>query len=1171
MSKPRKVSDFVHLHVHSHYSLLDGTAQVHDLVQRAVDHGMTGLALTDHGNMFGAMELYSQCKKADITPIVGIETYVANGDHLKRGQDERGRHHLTLLAKNAVGFKNLCKLSSKAFIDGFYYKPRIDKKLLAEYSEGLIGLSGCIKGEIPGHLLRGDYAGALASAGEYRDIFKPGDFYLEVMDHGIDIEARAMPDLIKVGKDLDIKVLATQDVHYLDQHHALNQEVLVCIHQGRCFSDPNRLKFSTDTLHFRSEAEMHALFPDDPEFVLNTREVAEKVNLELDLGGRNYHLPVFETPDGSDQVDYFRRMCRIGLKKRFGVPSAEATKRLEMEMQVIEEMGFPAYFLIVQDFIQYAKDRDIPVGPGRGSAAGSIVAYALNITDLDPLKYNLLFERFLNSHRVSMPDIDIDFCQDGREEVINYVREKYGRDCVAQIITFGTLKARGVIRDVGRVYEMPLHEVDRLAKMVPEGPKATLRGALDEVEEFREAYDTDPTARKVLDLALGLEGLARQTGKHAAGVVISDLPLTEYVPLYKDTRDEAVATAFPMAWIEDLGLLKMDFLGLRTLSIIKLACRLVKEEHGVELDMLEIPLDDKKTFELFQRGDSYGVFQFESDGMRGLLTEAMPDRFEDLIALNALYRPGPMDLIPSFCARKHGREEITYFHDIVKPVLEETYGIIIYQEQVMLMANKLAGFSLNEADSLRKAMGKKKPEIMEKFSKQFVAGCMENGVKKKAAEEIWVLLVKFAGYGFNKSHSAAYSFVAYQTAYLKANYTTEFMAALISFELIDVEKAVTYIDEARQLGIEVMPPDVQHSRWDFRVVEGKIRYGLGAIKGVGRKAVEAIGVAREDGDDFTSLFDFCERVDLSQCNKKILECLISSGAMDAMPGHRAQQLAALERAMKAGASAQADRRSGQMSLFGAPPPSNDPAIDVDTAFLPDVPEWTDKELLVREKETLGHYLSNHPLATCEAIIRRFTTTNSGTLGTVPDRRAVRMGGLVVALRPILTKKGKPMGFLTLEDQEGKVDVVLFPSVYAEQRHLCVPDAIVVVEGKASYRGDRVSILADRIVPLDEVRETFAAKLELTVGLARADSKKLLALRDILKAHAGTVPLSLCMVDEYGQRLRLAVENDLCVRPDEACLLALEELLGKDSVAFQAKPAQATPDRKSWGSRQPQPV
>ncbi|MHC4339908.1 MAG: DNA polymerase III subunit alpha, partial [Planctomycetota bacterium] len=962
------MAGFVHLHGHSTYSLLDGACRVHNLPAKAAEYGCKALALTDHGNLFGAIEFYNACRLHDIKPILGYEAYIAPNSRHDRDRDPVAAWHITLLARNAAGWKNLMKLCSTGYMEGFYYNPRIDKELLAEHSEGLVVLSGCMSSELSYWARRGRLDKARETAGFYRDVFGE-DYYLEVHRHGIEEQETCLDACVQIGRELGRPLVATNDFHYENREDADAQEVLVCIHTGKTLQDANRMKMSSRELFFKSPLEMVHLFRDLPEATRSTLEIEEKCNLEIRFGER--HLPGFEVPGGESQRGYFRRLCEDGLRDRYGPnPGTEVWERFEREIGVIDRMGFTAYFLIVWDFIRYARASGIPVGPGRGSAAGSLISYCLGIVDVDPLKYDLLFERFLNEERISLPDIDIDFCRDQRERVIQYVQEKYGgKERVAQIITFGRMAARAVIRDVGRALAVPLPEVDRIAKRVPSGPKATLRWALEQDDELRELAEQGPEeTRRLFDFARRLEGCHRNAGTHAAGVVIADAPLTDYVPLYKHGED--VSTQFSMENVDQLGLLKMDFLGLKTLTLIDTAARLVRE-GGKELPDLRSEefqrYDDRKTYELLCRGESFGVFQLESSGMRDLMMKLQPSSFEEVIVLIALFRPGTLDagMHDIYCNRKKGIERIAYDHPLLEPILKNTYGVIVYQEQVMLIAHAVGGLALSEADSLRKAMGKKNPELMAGFRQRFLDGCVKKEISRNTAEELWEKMATFAGYGFNKSHAAAYSVVTYQTAYLKAHHPREFMAALLTVDAGNMDKLPESLEECRRMGIAVHKPDVNRSRVDFSAEGDGIRFGLTSVKGVGRQAAEGLVAAREEGGAYSGIHDLAARVDNRLANKTTLEALVRAGACDDLGGHRAQLVAALDSVLRAAALEQADRRMGQMNLLGGPGPD---AGDAPAAVLPPVAPWSESEMLRLERETTGRYWSSHPLAQHETLV-----------------------------------------------------------------------------------------------------------------------------------------------------------------------------------------------------------
>jgi DNA polymerase III subunit alpha len=1147
-------SDFVHLHVHSDGSLLDGAAKIDDLVDRAAALGMPALALTDHGNLFGAVDFYRKAKARGIKPIVGYEAYVAPGSRKDKSaaNPKTASHHLTLLVRDLEGYRNLLKLASTAYLDGFYYRPRIDKEVLAKHHRGLIALSGCLKSEMNSCFVAGRESEAERIAGEYRDLFGPENFFMEVMSNSVPEQRIANEGVRRVAKRLGQPLVATNDVHYVAREDALAQEVLICIHTGKTFSDADRLKFTSDDFYFKTPDEMMQAFSamGMPEAVTNTLRVADACNLELDF--RGYHLPQFKPDGGEDPVAYFRRLCLEGCRARYPEYGDAVRQRLEQEMAVIESMGFASYFLIVWDFIRYARENGIPVGPGRGSAAGSLVAFSLGITNVDPLRYDLLFERFLNAERISLPDIDIDFCKEGRERVIQYVTAKYGAENVAQIITFGTMAARAVIRDVGRVLGIPLPDVDGLAKKIPSGPKISLKESLEGDLELRRAYETDASVRRLFDISLKLEGLSRHASTHAAGVVITDVALENYVPLFKNGDD--VTTQFTMTVLEDIGLLKMDFLGLNTLTILDRALRLIEETRGTKLDLAGIPLDDVATYELLQRGEAFGVFQLESGGMRDLLQKMRPDCFEDLIAILALYRPGPLGsgMVETFVRCKHGEEEIRYKHPLLEPILRETNGVILYQEQVMRIANRLAGFSLNEADSLRKAMGKKKPEIMAKFKEKFIGGAVANGVEESTAKELFGLIEFFGGYGFNKSHSTAYALISYQTAYLKANYPVEFLAAVLSCEIDNTDKVVEYVNECRRLAIPILGPHVNHSRQDFSVESGGIRVGLLAVKGIGEKAVEAILRARDAGGAFRTVFDLCERADVRAANRTALEILAKAGALDGLGAHRAALLAEVDGAVTSGARAQEDRRAGQGSLFGggaavaaavaaAPPPS--------AAAAP----WNDREILLAEKETLGFYLSSHPLLKHEEVLKRFSSAKTTELANRKDGDEVLIGGMVKSLRSTVTRagrnKGERMALLRIEDLEGSVGAVVFATEFAKYSELVVEDAIAFFKGRLDLSREEPSIKVSEIVGMDRALASLCRFLSLRIDEDRASDDKLQTLRSLLERHPGSCPVILELVSSSGEKTQIRTASRFSVTPSDRIVSDLAGVVGEGAVSF----------------------
>jgi DNA polymerase-3 subunit alpha len=1092
---------FVHTHVHSDYSLLDGAAKVRDLVAAAARHEQPALALTDHGNLCGAVDFDKTCQKAGIKPLVGIEAYVAPHSRFDRQKNPVAAHHLILIAQDETGYRNLIKLSTRSFTEGFYYVPRIDKELLAAHADGLICQSACLSGEAAYYARHDDARRATQAALEMRDIF--GDrYYLEIQRNGTEGQEPVNQILLAIARAHDIPVVASQDVHYVDPEDADAHEVKTCIGMGRTLAD-NKLKHA-GVLCFRGTDHMYETFRDVEFAVRNTVELASRCDLRLELGTQR--LPRFDPPGGADPVTWFRRLCLEGVRKRYGDPLPDAVRqRLEYEQGVIEQMGFVPYFLITADFVAFARREGIPVGPGRGSAAGSIVAYALGITAVDPLEYDLIFERFLNPARISMPDIDIDFCKDGRERVIRYVQEKYGGpDCVSHIITFGRLAARAVIRDVGRVLEVPLREVDALAKKVPNGPKATLKGALEADPDLRKEVEGNPEYKRLIDVALKLEGMNRNAGKHAAGVVVGDGPLEQYVPLYRVGDD--LTTQFSMDVLEQIGLLKMDFLGLRTLTIIAKTLENVRRGGCEPPDMETLPLDDADTYRMLAEGEALGVFQVEGSGMREVLRKLRPTCFDDLATIVALYRPGPMGsgMMDMYIERKNGREEVTYPHPLLEPILEETQGVVVYQEQVMRITNVLAGFEMSEADNLRKAMGKKKPELLAKFREKFVDGCEVNGLPREQAEEIWNQLEHFAGYGFNKCHTVPYGMITYQTAYLKRHHPREFMAALLTCEMADMDKLTEYVEEARRMGIDVLPPDVSCSDWEFTVERENVRYGLAAIKGVGQAAAEAIVASRPAGG-YRSVFDLCERVDHNRANRATIESLVRAGALDGTGARRAQVAAVLDRALSLGASSAADRLAGQLGLFGGAALQDASAPDY-----PDVPEWPDRDLLAWEREAIGYYATNHPLAAHERRLRLLAGTRTSDLAELSDKTEVRLGGMIRALRTSIVRKGpnegRRMGFFELEDFHGAVECVCFARTYAELAPMLVADRIVLLEGRLDRSREVPSVHVNRIVPVEDADRMLAQGVLVRLRAVGADVLR--RVHETVTASTGPLPLVL---------------------------------------------------------------
>ncbi|MGQ0503914.1 MAG: DNA polymerase III subunit alpha, partial [Myxococcaceae bacterium] len=1026
---------FTHLHLHTLYSLLDGAIRMKDLINTVKDKGMNAVAVTDHGNMFGAIDFYKKAKDANIKPIIGIEAYVA-GPKGREDRTEKVANHLILLAKNEEGYQNLKFLSSTAYMHGFYYHPRLDKQVLKERSKGVIALTACLGGEVTSACFRGDMDHARRAAQEYKDIFEPGHFFLEVQSNGMPEQEKANANLFQLSRDLNLPLCATADAHYIKQEDAKAHELLMCIASGKTLADSKRMRHTTDKLYVTSPEEMRAFFKDTPDAVDNTQRITEMCTLELKLG--KPMLPTFKVPDGHTPDSFMAELATKGLHERFAelrypVDREMYLARLGMELAVITKMGFSGYFLIVQDFINWAKQHGIPVGPGRGSGAGSIVAYALRITDLDPIPYNLLFERFLNPERVSMPDFDIDFCQDRRDEVIQYVSRKYGELNVGQIITFGSLKAKSVLRDVCRVFGLPFSEGDRFAKLIPEVLNITLKESIEMEPRLKEMIEKpvvltnvegrDITSKEVLEIALALEGLHRQAGMHAAGVVIADKPLWELVPVYQPPGEKTLITQFAKDEVEAAGLVKFDFLGLKTLTVIQHTLDLINRHRPPDqkIERHEIPLDDQATFDLISRGDTAGVFQMESSGFTEMVIKLKPSCFEDVIAAGALYRPGPLDsgMVDVFINRKHGREKVVYPHPNLETVLKDTYGVIVYQEQVMQISQILGGYSLGRADLLRRAMGKKKAEVMQKERAGFLEGCEKGGVDLKVAGEIFDLMEKFAEYGFNKSHSAAYGLITLHTAWLKAHFPVEFMAALLTSEKDNTDKVVLHIAEARERGHEVLPPDVNFSDLAFGAVEGKIRFGLGAIKGVGEGAIESILEARTKDGPFKNLFDFCERVDSRRVNRKVVEALVKAGAFDFEKRGRRQLFETIERALERGSSSQRDRAVGQSSLFGllaeAAPAAGKPS-GLANQYV-DVEEWVEKERLSFEKEAIGFYVSGHPLHQYDKELRRYARPITAVQRARRDEK-VTIAGIVSALRERPTKTGKRMAWVTIEDLSG---------------------------------------------------------------------------------------------------------------------------------------------------------
>jgi DNA polymerase-3 subunit alpha len=1160
------VPDFVHLHVHTQYSLLDGAIRIDDLLRRAAEFDMQAATVTDHGTMFGAVEFFQKAKAAGIKPIIGCEIYVAPKTRFdKTPLDNKELSHLILLVKNAEGYRNLCKLATAAQLEGFYYKPRIDKEILKECCQGLIGLSACLHGEVPRRIQQGRIEQADEVANGYREIFGENNFFLEVQNNGIEEQERVNQALLDISQRLSLPLVASNDCHYLDKDHVRAHDVLLCIQTGKTIHDNQRLKFRTDQLYFKSKAEMHAAFKDYPGALSNTVDIAARCNIDFDF--KTYHFPRFADESELSSDELFTRSVRQGFQMRMQrlkeknpqIDEALYQDRLDYEISVIHDMGFSGYFLIVADFIHYAKEHKVPVGPGRGSAAGSLVAYSLEITDLDPIAHGLIFERFLNPDRKSMPDIDVDFCIDGREDVYKYVADKYGGgDYVAQIITFGKLKTRAVIRDVGRALDIPLAEVDAIAKMVPDILNISLDEALEREPRLAELAGQKPEIGDLIEICRVLEGLPRHASTHAAGVVIADEPLVNYMPLYRGKKGEVV-TQYDMKVVEKIGLVKFDFLGLRNLTVIANTISLIASQGHTPPDLDNIELTDEDTYRLLSAGDTTGVFQLESSGMKDLLVRLKPETFDDVIALVALYRPGPMEsgMIDDYVDRKHGRKKVEYLLPQLEPILKETYGVIVYQEQVMKIANDLANYSMAEADDLRKAMGKKIPAIMEEHRERFVTGAAENTIAAEQAAPIFSLMEKFGGYGFNKSHSAAYALIAYQTAYLKAHYPVEFMASLLTSEMHSTDGVVKYIAECRGHGIAVLPPDINYSDKAFTVYRDKIRFGLVAVKNVGEAAIEAIIDARGE-ETFATLFVFCERVDLKKVNKRVIESLIKCGAFDGTGAKRSQMMAALEDALDYGQRVQKERLDPQIGLFDGSVNSQ----VINAPVLPDIEEWSERQRLAFEKESLGFYVSGHPLKRYEDLIDKFTNANAVSIKEKNNGAAVRIGGLIRGTKIIKTKRGDLMAFTTIEDLHGAVEATVFSRVYTGVSDLLVEDNLVFIQGQVQKDEQSVKILAEKVVAMDKAEETWTASIHFNLEMSRTDRDALEQLNAILKKHSGTCRAYLHLHSPEKTDSIIELPDSMRLKAGGALVREVNELLGYSAVETLCMAAKTEPRRNN---------
>ncbi len=1141
-------SPFVHLHLHSQYSLLDGTTRIDELVQRAAELGQPAVALTDHGNMFGAVKFYEAANSAGVKPIIGCEVYVAPGSRFDKGSTNGGgrAYHMLLLAQNQMGYNNLCELVTRGFIEGMYYFPRIDRELLSQHAEGLICTSACLRGEVNEHLLHGREEAAREAAGFYKELF-PDRYYLELQDHGMEEDKQVIPRVIALSREMGLPLVATNDVHYLDKGDHGAQEVLICIQTGKTLNDPNRMKVKSEEFYLKSAEEMEVLFGEVPEALANTLTIAEQCDFKFNFGAAHY--PDFDTPDGVDKKEYLRCTAEEGLACKLvslGIEGAEAERyreRLRMELEVINSQNYEGYFLIVSDFIRYAKEQGIPVGPGRGSAAGSLAAYALGITGIDPIKYSLLFERFLNPERISPPDVDIDFCMDRRDEVIRYVQEKYGRENVCQIITFGSMLAKGVLRDVGRVMDMPYGEVDRIAKLVPNELKITLEDAMKKEPRLRDTVSRDPKVSELMGTARKLEGNIRHAGTHAAGVVIAPSKLTDFVPLYKASGGEMM-TQFDMKDIEELGLLKMDFLGLKTLTVLERAADLVRD-GGAEFDMETLALDDAATYRLLAEGKTTGIFQLESRGIREYLRKLVPTTFEDLIAMVALYRPGPLEsgMVDAFIKRKHGREKIDYFFDELESILVGTYGVMVYQEQVMQISNVLAGFSLGRADVLRKAMGKKSQKLMAEQQADFVDGAVARGHDRKKVESLWDQIQKFAGYGFNKSHSAAYALIAYRTAYMKTHYPREFMSALLTCDRENADKVIKDIAECRSMNISVLPPDVNASQKDFTVEKGAIRFGLAAVKNVGEGLVDAVLAGRDEDGPFRDLGDFCRRVEHRHLNRRALESLIKAAAFDSLGVGRAQATASLDIVIEAAIREQKSIAVGQGTLFGGEEATRN------ALHLPEVIEWEDGDRLANEREVLGFYVSGHPLDDHKEVVDRFANIDTLRLADVTTARELKIAGIIRSSRLRMTRSGRRMANFVLEDQVGTAEMTVFPDVFESCHEILESEEPVLIEGVAEVSDDGVQVVVRTIEPLSKVEVNRASKVLVDLGRECRTPNRLQSIRDVLARHPGNC--SVLFTLRFPEReVRIEAGEEFVVAPTAELREELGDLVGAGAVCFE---------------------
>ena len=1156
------MSSFVHLHNHTHYSLLDGASRIEDLATTAKAYDMPAIAMTDHGNMFGAVEFYKTVKDAGLQPIIGCELYLAPGSRKERRPVRGGERadqttHFVVLAQNAAGYRNLMKLTSAGYLEGFYYKPRVDMELLEKHSEGLIALSACAKGPLANLVVDGQIDQARTKCGQLKEIFEDR-FYLEIQDHGLEFDKPINNAMIDFSREFDLPLVATNDAHYLNRDDAPAQDVLVCIQTGKELNDPKRLRFATDSLYFKNADEMSQLFGHVSGALENTVSIAESVDFELEMG--TFKFPNFPLPEGYDSLDaYLRKLSFDGMKARYDSITPELTARLEYELGVISQMGYPSYFLIVEDIARFAAEQSIPLMT-RGSGLGCMVAYTLGITNIDPISYGLLFERFLNPERVSMPDIDIDLADRERDKVINYVVEKYGKGSVAQIITFGTMGAKAAIRDVGRVLGMSYGDVDRVAKLVPTELKITLDRAIDQVPELRQMADGGGTESQLIRYAKTLEGLARHASVHAAGVVITPGELTDFVPLYKPSNKDTIVTQYSGELMEDIGLPKMDFLGLQNLSVIQDALAIIKETAGDEIELDDIPLDDSKTLDLFRRGETTGIFQFHSGWLHEFLRRLRPDSVEDLIAMNALCRPGPLNggVVDDYIDRKHGRKEVTYHHAVMETALKETYGLIVYQEQAMQIARDMAGFTLGRADLLRKAMSKKQPEVMAEERRNFVDGSVANGIDQRIAEEVFGLIEYFGGYAFNKSHSAGYAVLAFQEAYLKVHYPVAFMAALLSNSMSNTDEIVVLINECRKMGIEVLPPDVNGSDKTFAVEGDFIRFGLCAIKNVGQGAVESIVEARKEHGSFEDIYGLCENIDLRLVNKRVLESLIQAGACDSLEGHRAQLVEVLDTVIEGAQTRQSDREKGQTSLFGLDGNGAGTGLEIHKPVMPFIAPWPASQELGMEKELLGFYVTGHPLKAYEEDLRAFTTAEMRRLDQVNGRQDnVVVGGIVTEIKPIVDRNGKTMAFVTLEDFSGSGEVLVFSEPYSMHRELVTIDSLILVHGHISKKEEDNKIIASEIIPLTEAREKLVRSVVVTLNSDQVTDENITSLKDVIGTYPGDCDVMIEVSAPNQDLVNVKAGTSFRVRPADELLKTIRSTLGTKGVRIAGAPPQSS--------------